>query len=196
MLILLHGLQHLFHSVLVLCFLVFSLPHLPETAFSDDIQVAKDRFLNFRDLYRLMVLVLKQFVLFLQQLLAVLFGLWFLLLVGEVLGVLRLEPGLLLGLDHEVIGELMVDIVEVDIRQIVFAAFFIELVEGALLTGNGALLVFSGFLVLETVFGLLDRFVLWRVVMSDDFFVDEGVDVVGLLGGLNSPRLLLLVEVY
>ena len=196
MLILLHGLQHLFHRVLVLCFLVFSLPHLPETAFSDDIQVAKDRFLDFRGLYRLMVLVLKQFVLFLQQLLAVLFGLWFLLLVGEVLGVLRLEPGLLLGLDHEVIGELMVDIVEVDIRQIVFAAFFIELVEGALLTGNGALLVFSGFLVLETVFGLLDRFVLGRLVMSGNFFVDEGVDVVGLLGGLNSPRLLLLVEVY
>jgi hypothetical protein len=76
-----------------------------------------------------MVLLLKQFMLFLEQFLTVFFVLWFLLLVGEVLGVLGFEPGLLLGLSHEVIGQLMVDIVEIDVRQIVFAAFFIELVE-------------------------------------------------------------------
>jgi len=78
----------------------------------------------------------------------------------------------------------------------VLTAFFIELIKRALLTGHGALFVLPSFFFLEAVLRLLDGFILWVVMMVGDLFVDERVDVVCLFGGLNAPRLLLLVEVY
>jgi len=57
---------------------------------------------------------------FLEMFLTELLGAVFLFLVDIMFGVFGFEPGLFLSIDHEVIGQFMIDVVEVHVREIVF----------------------------------------------------------------------------
>ena len=51
-------------------------------------------------------------------------------------GVFRLKSGFFLSIDHKIICEFMIDIVEVNMGQVVFRTFFIELIQRILFTRN------------------------------------------------------------
>lgn len=51
-------------------------------------------------------------------------------------GVFQFKASVVLCIDHEVIGEFVIDIVEVDARKIVFGSFFVQLVQGTFLAGD------------------------------------------------------------
>jgi hypothetical protein len=147
-------------------------------------------------------------------------GVLLLLLVGEVLGVLEFEAGFLLGVDHEVVGEFVVEAAHVKGGDVVFGGLGVELIEGTLLAGDGLLVgglavlgeegVLGGVLGKE---GVLGSGVLGSVLGEDgvlgvavvfefgglaqlggDLFIDDRVYVIRLLDWLHRPSLL-LVEV-
>lgn len=129
--------------------------------------------------------------------LTALLGILLQLLVSEVLGVFEVEASILLGIDQEVVCEFVIKVAKLEIGEVIFGGLFGELVERAFFAGDSGLLILAG----AFVFGCDGIF---RVaVVSDpaglvvprDLLVDNRVDVVALLCGLQSPGFLLLVKI-
>jgi len=83
----------------MLCF-----PNLAKASFSDNVQIVEHHLLNLGNLYRLMMSILEQFLLFFDQILTELLILWLLFLICEMLGIFGFESSFLLGIHHEVIS--------------------------------------------------------------------------------------------
>lgn len=110
----LHGFQHLFHGELVFCFLVLYFPNFPEAAFAYYVEVVEVIFLNF-DILGQLNRILHKLASLLNQLVAVkrFFAFFFLLLVGKMLSIFKLESCFLLRIDHEVISQFMIEIIHI-----------------------------------------------------------------------------------
>ena len=134
---------------------VLRFPDLPEAALANDVQIVEKRLLNFGDL---VLIILEELIIFLELLLGNLLA--FLLLVGVVLGVVHVEAGFLLSIDHEVVGHLVVNIVEVDMGQVVLGGFLIEMVQRAFLTGDGTFVLVPEPFLFEGLLGIFGLLVL------------------------------------
>lgn len=71
------------------------------------------------------------------------------------------------------------------------------MIKGALFAGNSGFFVFPSLFFLESdgIFGVAVVSDSAGFGVSGDLLVDDGVNVVGLLGGLEPPRLFLLVKI-
>lgn len=123
---------------------------------------------------------------------------FFLLLVSEVLSILKFESSFFLGVNHKIVGHFMVEVVHIQTWDIIFWGFTIDLIKWAFLAGNRFLVVFN-FSIFgnDGVFGIAVVFdFAWGLCeLGGDLFIDDGVNVIGLFDGLDSPNFFLLVKI-
>ena len=178
---------------MILGFLVFDLPHLAETALADYVLIPEQVFFYLRGVWHLKFAKLTGLIDFAGgggSLLRILL----LPLVCQMFGILQFKLGLFLRLHHIIIIELMVDLLEGDLREVHLRRLLDQLMDGALLAGN-QLIVIGGFLALleqDGLFGITIGFGLGSrlVQMVVNLFVNDGVGEAEFFGGFGRPRLL------
>ena len=136
---------------------------------------------------------------FLELFLTDIFRPVFLFLVHIMFGVFRFKSGFLLSVNHKIVGQFMIDVVEVNMRKIVFRWFFIEMVQWIFFTWKCTFILIFNFFLFKGIFTLLGWLIfiqLVTLVVTGNLFVDDGIDIIGFFMRLNRPCFFLLVEVY
>ena len=107
-----------------------------------------------------------------------------------MLALLQLESGFLLGVDHVVIAELVVDVVDI-MRDICLGCFFIQMIERILFAGNESVVLFGPFFFGgQRFFGI---FVIFNFAGSFakigmNLFVEDRIKIIIFFSILNGGR--------
>lgn len=193
----LHRFKHFLHRILIFCLLVLNLPHLPEAALANYIEIVKktlldsnvlDKFLwSFADLRNLF----KQLAVIGGNFLGLFFGAF---VEGSL--IFRLELSLLLRFDHIIITNFMVHSVDVKTSQVILRCLFYQLIQWVLFTCNKSLIFLliilrNGLFRLSSIFYFACRLIKMRA----NFFVDDGVRKIGFFCHLDPPSFLQIIVI-